>query len=90
MHARLLIFGVPRKIKFTHGSAGKQCPGPFARSCKYLSGGVCLLFAVAKGSGLRVHTDSPRALFLIDVCPGHFALIARESRRNDCARGDLG
>ena len=28
--------------------------------------------------------DSPRALFMIDVCPGHFALIARESRRNDC------
>lgn len=29
-------------------------------------------------------TDSPRTLFLIDVYPGHFALIARESRRNDC------
>lgn len=60
----------------------KQYRDPFARSCKYLSVGVCLLFAVAKGPD--VYTDSPRALFLIDVCPGHFALIARESRRNDC------
>lgn len=77
-----LIFEVLRKIKFTHSSAMKQYRDPFARSCKYLSVGVCLLFAVAKGPD--VYTDSPRALFLIDVCPGHFALIARESRRNDC------
>lgn len=78
-----LIFEVfLRKIKFTHSSGVKQYGDPFALSCKYLSVGVCLLFAVAKGP---MCTPIPLAhSSWSNVCPGHFALIARESRRNDC------
>lgn len=76
-------------------------PALFARCGKYLSAipvalaalpvhrsGSGLLLELAKGSNLvRVHTNSLSALLPIDVCFRHFALIVRESRRNDYRSG---